>query len=292
MRRRAAAPESARNTRMQGAPSHSPMAVPTTPGNAMSESVWAASTASIVFDVTARVSSRSWRAVQLASTPATSSVATVHPEPHRPMGLRPVYPDRRTVTVPVGVVVQRPIVGPVGHRHTHHRQVHGEDVPLEAREQHDARAVAAELARRARVGVEAEHAPVTHDGSAVQRIVIGGVHGAPSGASWSVTSKAPTFWLPTFFTVTPTLTVAPWVTDAGAVTLVTATSVMGAGGGGGAPPSTCTPKLLSTRSMRFAIVWVELPANRSPTGLLLLSSVTISDPESPPPENDPGSMTS
>src|SRR3989442_3818944 len=119
-----------------------------------------------------------------------------------------------------------------------------------------------------------------------------GMNGAPSGASWSVTSKAPTFWLPTFWTVTPTFTVAPWVTDAGAVTLVTATSVMGAGGGGGAPPSTCTPKLLSTRSMRFAIVWVELPANRSPTGFLFWSSVTINDPESPPPENDPGSITS
>src|SRR5213083_2575155 len=65
---------------------------------------------------------------------------------------------------------------------------------------------------------------------------------APAGASWSVTSKAPTGWLPTFFTVTPTFTVAPCVKAAGAVTLVTATSVTGAGGGGGAPPSTCTPK--------------------------------------------------
>src|SRR2546425_10827593 len=151
---------------MQGTPSHSPMAVPTTPGSAMNESVWAASTASIVFDVTARVSSPSWRAVQLAGTPATSSVATVHPEPHRPMGLRPVYPDRRTVTIPVGVVVQRPIVGPARHRHAHHREVDGEDILLEAREQHDACAVAAEIARRAGVGVQAEHAPVTHDGGA------------------------------------------------------------------------------------------------------------------------------
>src|SRR3989442_14497540 len=67
-------------------------------------------------------------------------------------------------------------------------------------------------------------------------LTVCGVNGAPSGASWSVTSKAPTFWLPTFFTVTPTLTVAPWVTDAGAGTLVTATSGMGAGGGGAPPP--------------------------------------------------------
>src|SRR2546422_647107 len=69
MRRRAAAPESARNTRMQGAPSHRPMAVPTTPGNAMSESVWAASTASIVLDVTACVSSRWSRQAPPPSAP-------------------------------------------------------------------------------------------------------------------------------------------------------------------------------------------------------------------------------
>src|SRR5712691_3623286 len=127
MRRRAAALALARNTRMQGAPSHSPIAVPTTPGNAMSESLWAASTASIVFDVTACVSSRPPRPVQLASAPAMKSVATVRPEPHRAMGLRPVYPDRRAITVPVGVVVQRPVVGPSRHGHTHHREVHGED---------------------------------------------------------------------------------------------------------------------------------------------------------------------
>ena len=42
--------------------------------------------------------------------------------------------------------------------------------------------------------------------------------------------------------------------------------------------------------MRLAIVCVELPANRSPTGLLLPSSVTMSEPESPPPLNTPGSM--
>src|SRR5438552_4817100 len=127
---------------------------------------------------------------------------------------------------------------------------------------------------------------------AASAVIVCGANGAPSGASWSVTSNAPTGWLPTFFTVTLTFTVAPWVTAAGPVTLVTAPSVTGAGGGGGAPPSTCTPKLLSTRSMRFAIVWVELPANKRPTGFLFWSSVTIKDPESPPPENDPGSMMS
>src|SRR5881296_4311957 len=178
MRRRAAAPESARNTRMQGAPSHSPMAVPTTPGNAMSESVWAASTASIVFDVTACVSSRWSRRAQLASAAATTSVATRRPKLRRIMtGLeRPVHPDGRAVTVPVWVVVQRPIVGPTRNGHTHDREVHGEDALLEAREQHDARAVAAEIARRARIGIQPEDAPVTHDGSAVQRTVIGVVH--------------------------------------------------------------------------------------------------------------------
>src|SRR2546425_3465941 len=78
-------------------------------------------------------------------------------------------------------------------------------------------------------------------------VTVCGANGAPSGASWSVTSKAPTGWLPTFFTVTPTFTVAPCVKAAGAGTLVTATSVTGAGGGGGAAPSTCTPKLLRDR---------------------------------------------
>src|SRR2546426_4560419 len=130
-------------------------------------------------------------------------------------------------------------------------------------------------------------------GAPAERLLtVCGANDVPSGASWSVTSNAPTGWLPTFFTVTPTFTVAPWVTAAGAVTLVTATSVTGAGGGGGAPPSTCTPKLLSTRSIRFAIVCVELPANNSPTGLLFWSSVTINDPQSPPPRNEPGPITS
>src|SRR5439155_3856371 len=75
---------------------------------------------------------------------------------------------------------------------------------------------------------------------------------AASVTSWSVTSKlTPTFWLPTFLTVTPTLTLAPWVTFAGAETAVTAMSVVGAGGGGGAPPSTVTLKRVSTRSIRL-----------------------------------------
>src|SRR3989442_3389949 len=100
-------------------------------------------------------------------------------------------------------------------------------------------------------------------------LTVCGVNGAPSGASWSVTAKAPTGWLPTLLTVTPTFTAAPWVTDAGAVTLVTATSVMGVGGGGGAPPSTCTPELLSTRSMRVAIVLVAPPANSRPTWIFV-----------------------
>src|SRR3989441_10363613 len=58
-------------------------------------------------------------------------------------------------------------------------------------------------------------------------LTVCGVNGAPSGASWSVTSKAPTGWLSTFLTVTPTFTAAPWVTGAGGGSLMTATSVMG-----------------------------------------------------------------
>src|SRR5436309_12384897 len=76
---------------------------------------------------------------------------------------------------------------------------------------------------------------------------------------------APTAWLPTFLSVTTTLAVFPWLTEGGALTLVIAISVTGVGGGV-APSSTCTEKLFSTRSMRFAIVCVELPANSSPTG--------------------------
>src|SRR2546426_4366038 len=76
-----------------------------------------------------------------------------------------------------------------------------------------------------------------------------------SVASCSVTTMpAATPWFPTFRTATLTFTVFPCVTDAGAPTLVMATSITGVGGGGGGPPSSIlTPKLLSTRSMRFAI---------------------------------------
>ena len=44
--------------------------------------------------------------------------------------------------------------------------------------------------------------------------------------------------------------------------------------------------------MRLAIVTDELPANSSPTGLRFASSVTMSEPESPPPLNVPGEMIS
>src|SRR3989442_4747889 len=96
-------------------------------------------------------------------------------------------------------------------------------------------------------------------------VTVCGANGAPSGASWSVTSKAPTGWLPTFFTVTPTFTVAPCVKAAGAVTLVTATSVTGAGGGGGAPPATCTPQVLRSRSKLVANLLVGLSTDLIPT---------------------------
>ena len=113
-----------------------------------------------------------------------------------------------------------------------------------------------------------------------------------SVTSRSVSSMLPlTGWLPALRIVTTTFTLAPWVTEAGALTLVIARSVTGVGGGE-VPPSTETPKYCSTRSMRLAIVCVELPANSSATGFLASSSVTISDPESPPPLNVPGSMTS
>ena len=97
--------------------------------------------------------------------------------------------------------------------------------------------------------------------------------------------------MPTFFVVTTTFTVAPWVTAVGALTLVIAMSVTGLGGGE-LPPSTVTPNWFSTRSMRFAIVCVELPANNRATGFFWSLSVTIKEPESPPPEKVPGSMTS
>src|SRR2546426_3555563 len=123
-------------------------------------------------------------------------------------------------------------------------------------------------------------------------MIVCGADGAPSGASWGVTSNAPTGLLPTVLTVTPTFTVAPWVTAAGPVTLVTATSVTGVGGGGGAPAAPGPPQVLDTQATRVAAGLGEEPANKSPTGFLFWSSVTIKDPESPPPENDPGSMMS
>src|SRR2546426_12043693 len=89
-------------------------------------------------------------------------------------------------------------------------------------------------------------------------LTVCGANDVPSGASWSVTSNAPTGWLPTFFTGTPTFTGAPCVTAAGPVTLVTATSVTGAGGGGGGPPSPRTPEVLGHQGVRVAVrlVWV------------------------------------
>ena len=64
------------------------------------------------------------------------------------------------------------------------------------------------------------------------------------------------------------------------------------GAGAGAASSIVTLNRASTRSIRLANVRVELPANSSPTGLLLLSSslVTIRDPESPPLLKSPSSM--
>ena len=94
--------------------------------------------------------------------------------------------------------------------------------------------------------------------------------------------------MPKFFTVTVTLA-ATFTMVLGPLTLVTAKSVSGPGGGG-AKPSIVTPKRLSTRSIRLAIVTDELPAKRSATGLRLPSSVTMSEPESPPPLNVPGEM--
>src|SRR2546426_6259631 len=71
-------------------------------------------------------------------------------------------------------------------------------------------------------------------------LTVCGVNGAPSGASWSVTAKAPTGWLPTLLTVTPTFTAAPWVTDAGAVTLLKAWHWLGVCGVGGRAAVTCS----------------------------------------------------
>ena len=110
-----------------------------------------------------------------------------------------------------------------------------------------------------------------------------------SVVSCSVTSKAETSWLPTFFTETVTLDVPPCTAELGPLTLVTARSVSGPGGGG-AKPSITTPKRWSTRSIRLAIVTLALPANSNATGLRFASSVTMSEPESPPLLNPPGEM--
>src|SRR5207245_10574735 len=114
------------------------MAAPAAPANARRARAGAASPASNVLAGTACVASRGSRQAQLASAAATTSVATRRPELRRAMaGLeRPIHPDGRAVTVPVWVVVQRPVVGPARHGPTHHRQLHGEDALLEAREQH------------------------------------------------------------------------------------------------------------------------------------------------------------
>ncbi len=100
-----------------------------------------------------------------------------------------------------------------------------------------------------------------------------------------------TSWLPKFFTITVTLAVLPCTTELGPLTLITARSVSGPGGGG-AKPSIVTPNRLSTRSMRLAMVTVALPAKSSATGLRFASSVTMSEPESPPPLKPPGEMIS
>ena len=110
-----------------------------------------------------------------------------------------------------------------------------------------------------------------------------------SVVSCRVTSKLDTFWLPTFLTVTVMPAVVPGTPALGPLTLVTARSVSGPGGGG-AKPSIETPNRLRTRSIRLAMVTVELPAKSSATGFRLPSSVTMREPESPPPLNVPGSM--
>src|SRR3989442_14173025 len=50
-------------------------------------------------------------------------------------------------------------------------------------------------------------------------MIVCGANGGPPGASWSVTSNAPTGWLPTFFTGTPPFTGAPPGTAGGPATL-------------------------------------------------------------------------
>src|SRR2546428_11889098 len=67
-------------------------------------------------------------------------------------------------------------------------------------------------------------------------VTVCGANGAPSGASWSVTSKAPTGWLPTFFPVTPPFPVAPCGKAGGAGPPGTGAPVPGRGGARGGPP--------------------------------------------------------
>ena len=112
-----------------------------------------------------------------------------------------------------------------------------------------------------------------------------------SVVSCSVTSKLPMSWLPKFLTTTVMLPVVFCTSELGPLRPVSARSVSGPGGGG-AKPSIVTPKRLSTRSIRFAIVTDALPANSSATGFRFASSVTMSEPESPPPLNPPGEMIS
>ncbi len=111
-----------------------------------------------------------------------------------------------------------------------------------------------------------------------------------SVVSWSVTSNVETSWFPTFLTLTVTLEGLPCTPVPGPLRLVTARSVNGPGGGG-AKPSITTPKRCSTRSIRLAIVTLALPANSNATGLRFASSVTMSEPESPPLLNPPGVMS-
>src|SRR5437763_6548645 len=130
MLRRAASLESARNTRMQGVPSQRPIAVPTTPGSARSESPCAARPSWMVFVVTASLPSGLLRPAQPASNPATRTVAVARlPPPHRYRG---------PVTAAVRVVVGARVVGPFRHRHAGHPEAHGLGCPPERREEDDA----------------------------------------------------------------------------------------------------------------------------------------------------------
>src|SRR5258705_10268447 len=81
--------------------------------------------------------------------------------------------------------------------------------------------------------------------------------------SADTTSKLPvTSWPPTFFTVTTMCAVSPWVTRAGPVMPMIATSVPGGGGGGGggapgAPAAVTlddTPTLLVAESSAASFV--------------------------------------